>query len=260
MVELAASGATVVLRPELGGRVASITVDGLELLVTDADRPIDWGLFPMAPFAGRIRHGRLDWIGRSVQLPLTLPPHAIHGTLLTREWRLVDDASMEVDLTEPWPFRGRVRHDVALHDDGLTLTLTVEADEPMPAWVGWHPWFRRRLGRGARAQLDLPAETMFERDDEKVPTGRLVDVRDGPWDDCFTDLTAAPSIVWPEALALDIESPCDYVVVFTEPSHAVCVEPQSAPPDAVNLGLAQAVEPGAPLVATMRLRWRSLGG
>lgn len=259
MVELTAGDVVVVLRPDLGGRIASIVVDGLELLVTDADRPIDWGLFPMAPFAGRIRHGVLTFDGRTTQLPLTLPPHAIHGTLLTRAWSVVGDGVMEVSLSEPWPYRGLVRHEVRVDEDGLTATLTVEAEDPMPAWVGWHPWLRRRLGRGARAELDLPATQMFERDDDGIPTGRLVEVGDGPWDDCFTGLTAAPSIVWPGALALDIESTCDDVVAFTEPSHALCVEPQSAPPDAVNLGLAPTVSPGHPVTATMRLRWRRLG-
>lgn len=258
MVELTAGEAKIVLRPDLGGRIASIVVDGLELLVTEADRPIDWGLFPMAPFAGRIRHGELTFGETSVQLPLTLPPHALHGTLVTREWSLVGEGSMEVELTEPWPFRGRVRHDVVLHDDGLVATLSVEADDPMPAWVGWHPWFRRRLGRGARAELDLPVGRVFVKDDEGVPTGELAPVPPGPWDDCFTDIVAPPTIVWPNALALDIESTCGYLVVFTDPAHALCVEPQTAPPDALNLGLAPTVMPGTPLVATMRLRWRSL--
>jgi galactose mutarotase-like enzyme len=45
-------------------------------------------------------------------------------------------------------------------------------------------------------------------------------------------------------------------VVFTEPPHAVCVEPQCGPPDAFNLGHGfVVVEPGEPLVHTMTWRW-----
>lgn len=256
MQTLSADGVTAVLQSEAGARVASLVVDGLELLVTEADRPIDWGLFPMAPFAGRVRHGVLKFDDREYQLPLTLPPHAIHGTLVTRTWSDIAPGVMEVDFDDRWPFEGRVRHEVTLGDDHLTATLTVVADEPMPAWVGWHPWFRRRLGRGSRARLALQAGGMFARDDESIPTGEVVPVPDGPWDDCFTELAGPPSIEWAGALTLEIASDCPYVVVFTEPRHGFCVEPQSAPPDALNLGLAAVAAPGTPLQATMTLRWR----
>ncbi|HEX7165960.1 MAG TPA: hypothetical protein VF230_03165 [Acidimicrobiales bacterium] len=256
MQTLSADGVTAVLQGEAGGRIASLVVDGLELLVTEADRPIDWGLFPMAPFAGRVRHGRIAFDGREHQLPLTLPPHAIHGTLVTRAWRDVASGVVEVELDDPWPFAGRARHEVVLAADHLTATLTVEADEPMPAWVGWHPWFRRRLGRGRRAGLTLPAGGMLVRDGESIPTGEVVPIPDGPWDDCFTDLASPPSIEWAGALTVEVESDCGYAVVFTEPLHGFCVEPQSAPPDALNLGLAPVAAPGAPVRASMTLRWR----
>ena len=33
----------------------------------------------------------------------------------------------------------------------LLVTLELAADEPMPASMGWHPWFRRRLDQGGRS-------------------------------------------------------------------------------------------------------------
>jgi aldose 1-epimerase len=56
-------------------------------------------------------------------------------------------------------------------------------------------------------------------------------------------------------LTLTIDSDCSHWVVYNEPDHAVCVEPQSGPPDAVNLGLAAEVVPGRPFIRTMTLRW-----
>jgi len=44
-------------------------------------------------------------------------------------------------------------------------------------------------------------------------------------------------------------------VVFTEPEHAICVEPQSGPPDAVNLDVATVVTPGTPLVVHATFTW-----
>jgi galactose mutarotase-like enzyme len=52
-------------------------------------------------------------------------------------------------------------------------------------------------------------------------------------------------------LRLEITASTDYAVVFTERSTAVCVEPQTAPPDAVALDRFQLVGPGEPLIATM---------
>jgi aldose 1-epimerase len=56
-------------------------------------------------------------------------------------------------------------------------------------------------------------------------------------------------------LELTIESTCDHVVVYEMRPEAVCVEPQTGPPDAFNLGSAAVVEPGRPLVAETTLRW-----
>jgi galactose mutarotase-like enzyme len=43
-------------------------------------------------------------------------------------------------------------------------------------------------------------------------------------------------------------------VVYTNPEHAVCVEPQSGPPDEFNLA-PKIVEPGTPLVVEATFRW-----
>ena len=51
---LAAGPARVTLDPEHGGRIASLRVDRYELLVNAADGALDWGCFPMAPYAGRV--------------------------------------------------------------------------------------------------------------------------------------------------------------------------------------------------------------
>ncbi len=43
---------------DAGGRIASWVVGDLELLVGREADPMRWGLFPMAPWAGRVRDGR----------------------------------------------------------------------------------------------------------------------------------------------------------------------------------------------------------
>ena len=51
-------------------------------------------------------------------------------------------------------------------------------------------------------------------------------------------------------------STCDHVVLYDQPRHAICVEPQTGPPDALNhLERATLVRRGHPLVAEMSLAW-----
>jgi aldose 1-epimerase len=51
-------------------------------------------------------------------------------------------------------------------------------------------------------------------------------------------------------------SDCTHLVVYDQPAHALCVEPETGPPDAFNLGLAAVVAPGRPLVATTTWSWK----
>ena len=81
----------------------------------------------------------------------------------------------------------------------------------------------------------------------------------GPWDHCFVDLARPPRVRWPGALEVTIESDASFYVCYTEPTHAVCVEPQTGPPDGLNTGHHFVVAPGRPLEAAMALRWRRLG-
>jgi galactose mutarotase-like enzyme len=222
----------------------------------------------MAPFAGRIRHGRFAFRGREVRLPTNLPPHAIHGTVFDRPWSVTGSDTMAIDLGPAWPFAGRVTHRVNLMPDGLDATLTLEADATMPVSLGWHPWFRRRLTGtadwptplSAPLVLEFDAGTMFVRDAEGLPSGETTTPTARPWDDCFTDLRTKPSVRWPGRVRLELDASVAYWVVYDERPYAVCVEPQSEPPDFVNLAAAEGaeptvVEPGRSLTRTMRWRW-----
>ena len=255
MIVLESGTARVEVDADHGARIASLVVDGLELLVARRDDPLEWGLYPMAPFAGRVRRGRFRFAGQEWSMPRNLPPHAIHGTVFDRPWDQDGDGALTTPFGADWPFGGHAVHRVAVDDDALTLTLEVHAaDRPMPASFGWHPWFRRRLGGGAAVEIDLDAASMYVRDGDDIPTGDLVTPPGGPYDDCFTGLGRPPVVRWPGALAVTVESTCDHVVVFDERPDAVCVEPQTGPPDALNLN-PTVVRPSEPLVATTVLRW-----
>jgi aldose 1-epimerase len=254
VIHLSAGTATAGVDAAAGGRLASLVAGGQERLVTGGDGPTLWGCFPMAPWAGRVRNGRFRWAGVEHELPLRLPPHAIHGTVLDRPWAVVAEdgrgVRMEIDLGPEWPWSGRAVHELRLAPQRLDLRLEVHTEgDPFPASCGWHPWFRRPV------DLHLDAASLWRRDATGIPTGELVPApptTEG-LDDCLTGLRRPPRLQWPDGLELVVESNCDQVVVFTEPAHAVCVEPQTGPPDALNL--APRVVGPEPLVATATFRW-----
>jgi len=262
---LQAGSARLEVLPDVGARIRSLVVGGRELLVTEGYGPVMWGCYPMAPWAGRIRRGRLGFAGGDHQLAVNDPPHALHGTVFDRPWAVVGPETLSIDLGPGWPFRGRVTQRIALGPSWMRAEMILEADEPMPAVVGWHPWFRRRLeGAGGsepspEARLHFQPALMYRRDaDEGIATPELVPPGPPPWDDCFIRPAAPPVVEWPGVLLLRIESDLDHWVIYSEPEHAVCVEPQSGPPDGPNIA-PRVVEPGAPLTASMTWRWWAPG-
>lgn len=260
-VRLTAGDATLSIRQDLGCRISSLEVHGAELL-RQGDQ---YGSFPMVPWCGRTGNGRFRNGGTVHQMPLNAGPHAIHGTGRTTAWRQAPgaterSAAFVYDLTDPWPYPGRVTQLFELAPDHLTLTLAVETTgDSFPAQCGWHPWFRRNLGRGGQdVEVDFAADWQEERGEDHLPTGRRVEPRPGPWDDCFgmpdgVDVT----LLWPRELRLRVTSPTPWVVVFDELAEAVCVEPQSGPPNGLNTE-PRLVTPIDPLETTTTWAWEGL--
>ncbi len=257
-ITLTAGDAEVTVRPGNGGRIQGLRVGGTELL-RQGER---FGCFPMVPWCGRIRDGRFRDGATVHQLPQNAPPNAIHGTARDAAWRTAragdGEAVLTHDLAEPWPYPGRVTQQIELAPDSLTLTMSVETYESsFPAQIGWHPWFLRNLG-GADAVLDFAPAWQEERGDDHLPTGRRVDPRPGPWDDCFgmpggVDVT----LTWPGQLRLTVTSREEWVVIYDEQREAVCVEPQTGPPDGLNTA-PRLVTPLEPLEASTTWTWARL--
>ncbi|MGW1279694.1 aldose epimerase family protein [Streptomyces tsukubensis] len=257
-VRLRAGDAELTVRPDHGCRVSSLTVGGTELL-RQGER---YGSFPMVPWCGRVDHGRFRDGAVQHQLPVNADPHAIHGTGRDTVWRTrlagENEAVFTYELGEPWPYPGLVTQVFALTDSSLTLTLAVEAQEDsFPAQAGWHPWFLRNIG-GEDAVLDFAPAWQEERGDDHLPTGRRIDPRPGPWDDCFgmPDGVAA-TLTWPGQLELEITGSGEWVVVYDEQPEAICVEPQSGPPNGLNT-LPRLVTPIDPLETSTTWSWRRL--
>ncbi len=254
----------VAVDDECGARLASLRIDGFDVLVSDGDDALSWGCYPMVPYAGRVRDAVVHMHDTAHPLPAIAPPHALHGIVLATPWTVLEHtntrAVLLTDLDLPWPVAGTVRHEITVDDDVLTLRLEVNAHDDMPCQVGWHPWFVRpdsytvpfrRLW--PRDEHGITATHSVEHDPDQLRIGADL----GAYDDCFSDPASPISLTHDlPGLEMTLDSDCSHWVVFDQPDHAVCIEPQSGPPNGVNdhplwLGF------GESLTRTFRIGWRN---
>lgn len=256
LLRLSRGDLRVEIAPQAGGRLASVAKAGVEWLVGhehDA-APIAWGCYPMLPWAGRIRRGRFAFDGRHYTLPLNLGAHAIHGVGFALPWqveRLTADTtelSLELPQDKRWPLGGRARQRIALEESAVHLEIDVTATaHAMPVVVGWHPWFRKP------DHIEFSPRAAYPRDDDGIAVPPPADPPPGPWDDCF--INREPVTLRRAGQILRLTSSAEHWVVFDEPAHATCVEPQTGPPDAFNLDRAVRLAPGATSGAWFRMEW-----
>lgn len=246
----------VSVAPVAGGRIAQIVQAGLpQLIGPDEGHPatIAWGCYPMLPWAGRVRHGRFRFDGQDHQLAPNLGSHAIHGVGFALPWQVdlhtADCIALSLQLPRDarWPFGGVARQTIRVMPRCLRLTLCLQADDhAMPVVIGWHPWFRKPEG------VEFAPTRMYPRDGQGLATLPLVQPAAPPWDDCFVGADGA--VIHRNGQRLSLRSDCDHWVVFDEPSHATCIEPQSGPPDAFNLAPLR-LEAGAVMRRWFEMTW-----
>ncbi|HET7182405.1 MAG TPA: hypothetical protein VFI15_09260 [Candidatus Limnocylindrales bacterium] len=277
MLVLETTDARATIDPAAGGRLASLVVAGRELLVTGggpAPRPIAWGCYLMAPWPGRLKGGRFTWHGRTIELPRTHGRHAIHGLVWDRPWEVVETerarATLACPLPPDWPMGGVVRQAFELTPHGLRMTATLTAGDAMPAALGWHPWFARR---GLPVAVRLDADAWLETD-RLIPTGVQLpvtghlDLRAGGQlgrrrlDHAYVGAAPPATLQWPDLRLTLAWEPAPSIVVVHTPASGVCIEPLTAPPNALALPEPDAraagvrfLAAGETMTASLQLAW-----
>ncbi len=248
MLRSPSGNSTCVIDPDAGGRIESLLLHGLgkqrtidrELLLTRNDvgitghDPFAWGCFVMAPYCGRVRNGMVNFADQTYELPRTAGNHAIHGTVIAQKWvvlRCTDsEALLACELGPMWPFEGSLHHEISLSDHALTMTLTLCAQQAMPAQIGWHPWFR------PPDHYTVPFTAMLKRGPDGIATDDPTPFdhsRRGDFDDCFIEPVDPIVLRYPD-YELVLASNCSHWVVFDQHRSGICFEPQSGPPNGVN--------------------------
>lgn len=230
------------------------------------------GIPILFPFPSRIRNGQYTWNGRAYQLPDgDKLGNAIHGFALDRPWRVIRHSAnsvtgqfqLSVDAPERlslWPADGLI--EVTYTVIGATLRSAIRIanpdTKPLPWGLGTHAYFRFPLGSTSRKGDCLAVAPAGETWvlENLIPTGERrpvtpqSDLRQGKsldglqLDDCLTGVMPRDGLV--QTLVMDARAglqisqvcPADFreLVVFTPPhGEAVCIEPYTCPPDAINL-------------------------
>ncbi len=160
------------------------------------------GIPILFPFGGRMTGGVFTFEGVEYRTP-SAPfhgPNAMHGFVLRRPWRVIEQAENRVvgefqastdgpELLEQWPaaFKISVAYEVVGQELRADFTMSNPDQRSLPIVFGTHPYFQLSLGGGRpeEAHLTVPASTFWELED-LIPTGKRIpvnernDLRDGP--------------------------------------------------------------------------------
>ena len=268
--------ARLTLAPQQGGAIRAFEWRGRDILrptpATAGDDPFEMACFPMVPYVNRIAHGRFEFCGRAVQLERNWSPdpHPIHGQGWSRPWSIAAAAPSDATLTfeggaDEWPWRYYCEQRFVLDDDGLSIELVLEnlGVTAMPAMLGLHPYFPGR----AHARLDARLPRVWQTDAASLPVEQIDTpvawafnpgrpVGEVALDHCFAGWDGTASIEWPDLRLTLRTAGCPFLHVYAPPAqNFFCVEPQSAPPGALERGAREAavLAPGERLAIEVHL-------
>lgn len=267
--------------PDLGGAVAELRVAGIDLLRPAPDGtgdPLACGCFPLIPYANRIANGAFAFAGEEYWLPRNFGdhPHSLHGLGWQRPWQVEMQGGDELLLTHVhdggpgWPWRYQATQRIRLFPDRIVLTLTLanHGTTPMPAGLGFHPYFPL----DEETRLSFEAAAVWLVDDTLLPVGNAPAEALGDWsspravrgetliDNCYAGWSGAAAIEQ-GAVQLSLTSGgADWLHVYRPPGESYfCLEPVTHMPDALNRDAPMPVlAPGDSVALTMALGWSGI--
>lgn len=275
-------GVSVEVLPGVGARLHRIRAFGVDVLRTPPDPrthlgdPWFWGSYPLAPWCNRLPTGPIEVAGRVVNLPANFPDGtAIHGQVAAAPWRQEAEGAFAIEAGgDGWPWRYAVRQTLEVEGSTIGLTLTVHnlADDPMPAGLGIHPWFRNPVDVAIRASAVHPSN--LDPSPEPVPLSGDLDRREpGPLaegvDATWTNLEDPPiRLAWPgdgvEAIVTTSRSARYVVAARLAGIDATAVEPETHAPAGLRRllrgepGGLELVAPGATLELPVRIAFERI--
>jgi aldose 1-epimerase len=236
-------------------------------------RPSSGGNPLLFPFPGRIGGAAFTFEGCEYRLePSDAFGNAIHGFVLNRPWRVVDQSGARVvgefhasvddaRILEHWPsdFRIRVSYEVRGRELLSEIHYANTGNGALPCGFGTHAYFRLPLGEGGNVGdtiVTAPVDHYWVLE-KMVPTGQVLAARpdqplasglrllDHQFDTVFTNVRLdADGLAWTgladpasgRTLTQTFDKSFTQCVIYT-PGHrqAICLEPYTCAPDAIRL-------------------------
>lgn len=273
---------TVCIAPDLGSNMFRFRVGEHDLIYCDEDllkSRAFTGNFVLWPLPNRMREKRYVYQGHTYSLETLKRPSGndvlIHGLVFDRQWLYEQPVSTQdsvsvttyIDITptspfyQGYPFDSRLSLTYTVTKNGVTVTYRVQnnGSKEMPFGFALHPYFSTLSGK-ENTLVSIPADYVMEADEELLPTGRLLDVRNIMYamfdlrqpvpianlklDHVYTGLHPHESAVIEyreQAMKLRITASEDFthMVIFTPPPEVsgafFCLENQTCSTDAINL-------------------------
>jgi galactose mutarotase-like enzyme len=276
--------------PEMNMLGASLRLGGEEFLALPGGvgayrRVRTTGLPLLAPWANRLsgrayRAGRVRVDLDALDLytdPNGLPIHGMLSAQASWDVQAVETggrvarlrAGFEYgggELLAAFPFPHRLETAVEVDGRSLSVTTTIRpsGDRAVPVSFGYHPYLRLPGGRRPAWRLLLPRRRHVELDGRGIPTGRSTDlpaeaepIRARTYDDLFELIGDRRLGIQHGGRRLNVRfgAGYPYAQVYAPPQAGfVCLEPMTAPTDALVAGRYPVARPGESFTARFSIR------
>ena len=253
------------------------------------DSSANFSSYNLAPYSNRIRHNKFIFEGRECKLKPNWADRmlTIHGDIRNRALEMSRtetalefwfDSRTVTDSNFPFDYTFKTRY--SLEGDVLTSYLEVQnvGSTPMPAGLGFHPYFVRHfLGSSSAPLLHFQAKSVYLTDTSRIPDGASQAIPaeldfSSPAsaiavfvDNVYNDWDGLATLEWVGSgyrLRIEGDKIYSHFVAFNgDPDGSIALEPVSHCTDGFNL-LAQGVantgvnilKPGETMSGAMRLK------
>jgi galactose mutarotase-like enzyme len=250
-IELRTGRSAAAVVPSRGAIVTQLRLNDRDLLYLDEatlvepTKNVRGGIPVLFPSPGPLAGGRFERAGKSGAMPQ-------HGFARNQAWTVDPpsgapetstsmrlDASAATRAAFPWDFAVAIRYE--LRADALRIEVHVEnpsATESLPFALGFHPYFS--VSDKARVTIATRATRAFDNVAKRVVPFRGFDLTGGEVDMHLLDHGSTESeLARGDGTRLSLRASPEFTrwVVWSLPGRDfVCVEPWTAPADALNTG------------------------
>lgn len=169
-------------------------------------------------------------------------------------------------LLAAFPFPHRLEMEIEVDGRALTISTSIRptGDRAVPVSFGFHPYLRLPSGRRSSWRLLLPQRGHLDVDDHGIPTGSEVDEQSESEVIAFRTFDHLYELGDERLLGLEsgdrrlsvrFEEGYPYAQIYAPPNASfVCLEPMTAPTNALVSGTCPLVEPGDRFTARFSIR------